>query len=1286
MSSTTRLNVYLSEPKGDEPSIIVPETGINSRDFMTAGMVVSGFLLTLLVAFLIFERVFKKKAQKNNKKQFKLQEKYPIFQKVKVALPVFAILSACAFAWFGSRVIFADSNDLELAIQSSPELNIEADILGTDEVSYIKDTVTIMQDSNYGYTLYLNVDNTNLVHNEDPSSVIPSLSQAGPLQNNTFGYSLTDPGESAATAEWNPVHLENERDVLVEVANTEAPVHAGDTIDVYYAVRSSDLKAGVYSTNLIYTAVSHMELKMQEMTTEVCNMLKPGIRYQFEDTRDGKFYAVSKLDDGNCWMTSDLALELEEGVALTSEDTDLNSKTEWSPNRTTETYGPEGEDWYCYDEAACETTRSLMYEHEGEPHYYYNYYTAAANSVSYGDGAYDNLATAPDSICPKGWSLPDRRQYKNLISAYRADNFADVLMNAPIQFGVNGIVSGSNNTWTQQPDFVGYDGYYWGSQLSSNYATIFRINEWDAWETDNNAYQGASVRCVANLTMADIVYHANTSDSVLNMPSKERFTPNRNKEIVGTISDKKPTRSGYQFAGWAVSEEGKQSYNSGDEVVLKDSVLNLYAVWYKETSLTLQDVTQEYCANNIEIGKQYLFKDTRDNKEYSVSKYEDGNCWMSSNLDLDLTDGVPLSPDDTDIAEEWTPNITTQTEDGARWEYDESCIDNENCPTYSYTTDNDKDGNFYNVFAAYAGDVTLNEETNRFESGESSICPRGWFLAGDDNFGNLAKRYGLDLVEYEDDTSKPYNAIPFFTDSFVGFYDGLGYFHYEDRSKEPREPGETGFLKKVFDVDISLYQSLPTGYGFAFNEGEPYYVLGSGEQIDLTEDATALGLSGLSVRCITRFNQIDVTYSPETTDSVSDFPQNGTVESLDRYGKIKISDSKPKRDGYIFAGWSTEASTKLKYFPGEEFTTLSPKVVFRANWLKETDVQYMQDMETGNCSNLEAGVQYGLRDKRDEKLYSVAKLDDGQCWMTSDLALDLDKNVALTEDTTDLNNDPLSSSRSSWTPSRSTETLDGEEWEGCWGEEGCDQDNRSLKYGGSYYYSWYTATAGTGKYNATNTNATDSICPKGWHLPSKNTYWVLLDMFESANPDLSVPPFLMNYNGHREDWSVYGQGRKLGYWSATAAAWNSAAFALDGYKSENGRVRNVVDARSVEKDLNERSVLNPRGDIDYDLYKTYGLGVRCVANADFSSMITFDKNTEDEVSDLPVTQQFGGRHGIAYVTIPAEVPKREGYTFLGWSKTEYYDEWSGNKLYQPGEVCEIDSVKASLYAIWQIDN
>ena len=49
---------------------------------------------------------------------------------------------------------------------------------------------------------------------------------------------------------------------------------------------------------------------MQEMTSEVCASTATGVSAQLKDVRDNKYYWVTKLADGKCWMTQNLDLDL----------------------------------------------------------------------------------------------------------------------------------------------------------------------------------------------------------------------------------------------------------------------------------------------------------------------------------------------------------------------------------------------------------------------------------------------------------------------------------------------------------------------------------------------------------------------------------------------------------------------------------------------------------------------------------------------------------------------------------------------------------------------------------------------------------------------------------------------------------------------------------------------------------------------------------------------------------------------------------------------------------------
>ena len=84
----------------------------------------------------------------------------------------------------------------------------------------------------------------------------------------------------------------------------------------------------------------------------------------------------------------------------------------------------------------------------------------------------------------------------------------------------------------------------------------------------------------------------------------------------------------------------------------------------------------------------------------------------------------------------------------------------------------------------------------------------------------------------------------------------------------------------------------------------------------------------------------------------------------------------------------------------------------------------MQQMTSSVCSSASAGLEGRLKDTRDEKVYWVGKLPDGNCWMTQNLDLDLYANGAgreLTSADSDVTNDWISTTGASalWTTSSS---------------------------------------------------------------------------------------------------------------------------------------------------------------------------------------------------------------------------------------------------------------------------
>ena len=175
----------------------------------------------------------------------------------------------------------------------------------------------------------------------------------------------------------------------------------------------------------------------------------------------------------------------------------------------------------------------------------------------------------------------------------------------------------------------------------------------------------------------------------------------------------------------------------------------------------------------------------------------------------------------------------------------------------------------------------------------------------------------------------------------------------------------------------------------------------------------------------------------------------------------------------------------------------------------------MQDMNTGICESVAGSNESTtarLVDIRDNKLYYVTKLDDGHCWMTQNLDLDLSRSTTLTSETTDLNDNSLTGAYEngyaydsvsrviSWVPAESATTVNFEGTSvASWSNNGSNpprsanktDDNGMGHASLGNYYNWSAAIASnagtsfaTNTYNDVNNNPQNSICPKGWRLPT----------------------------------------------------------------------------------------------------------------------------------------------------------------------------------------------------------
>ena len=241
---------------------------------------------------------------------------------------------------------------------------------------------------------------------------------------------------------------------------------------------------------------------------------------------------------------------------------------------------------------------------------------------------------------------------------------------------------------------------------------------------------------------------------------------------------------------------------------------------------------------------------------------------------------------------------------------------------------------------------------------------------------------------------------------------------------------------------------------------------------------------------------------------------------------------------------------------GDYMATLKFMAVANPSGMRITDLEYMQDFTSlasidrhSVLSSMGLNEQYQLKDSRDNKKYWVSKLEtscdnpramsyvvDGdtvcyQVWMTQNLDLDLETTASsvavLNSDNTDINtcgdgiyatgysvvngkctftpsvatvNDVASTSNSNIIP-QSLDVGTAYYYPGdVAGENGalpasCPSDESCRHYLAGNYYNWTAAVASNNSaaQTANYTNASNSICPAGWGLPttatgSKNDY------------------------------------------------------------------------------------------------------------------------------------------------------------------------------------------------------
>jgi uncharacterized protein (TIGR02145 family) len=355
---------------------------------------------------------------------------------------------------------------------------------------------------------------------------------------NTWGYNAIE-GETAGTI-FSKVPINNRGDVIASNNFTNIKTD-NKTFTLSFAAHiGNDKPADTYENEITLSVISSpLEItgltslaNMQDMTSDVCMASEVGDSIQLKDTRDGKYYWVTKLADGKCWMTQNLDLDLLTSKTLTTADSDVpaagyrpaydtattassstiladnTGQRSWglgnyritNPNTSSDCGSKKGSAADCPSQFTAYTTPTTQ---NGDVNAHYilgNHYQW--NTATAGTGGTITSGQASGSICPKGWRLPTSNsggELETLVNKLGGTSTTNDITQAPF-YGVRGGYVNQDTSYLFSS--AGDYGLYWSSTpYSSNPNNAYRLDfhgiRYVYPFSSGGRSDGFSVRCIA---------------------------------------------------------------------------------------------------------------------------------------------------------------------------------------------------------------------------------------------------------------------------------------------------------------------------------------------------------------------------------------------------------------------------------------------------------------------------------------------------------------------------------------------------------------------------------------------------------------------------------------------------------------------------------------------------------------------------------------------------------------------------------------------------------------------
>ena len=407
--------------------------------------------------------------QKHSHKQLSIYQNFIFRPKYYKAftLGLFAFLCAYVVASTFTPVQTSDASTIEITnnttdyyirLTSADSLPMSVEASPSGQLAIAKDTLNIITNSPNGYKLYVSTSgNDNNIYQNGSSSTSSSgyfqattgnTSTPISLTQNTWGFALDKTSGTTESANFADVSKYSSTNPSVDSTWAAVPTFpnsnsakisetnsynspGGTDIDIFYGVNASTtLPDGSYTTELTYTAISEGVNRfptMQDFTAEQCYNMATNTSINLSDSRDDKYYRVTKMADGHCWMTDNLALDGTDAAGNVRVLTPSDSNVE--QNRT---LAPNIENGTAADASAIQISSSYANEVTSTcdatalPNCIVNTSTKYGNSYNWkaataGVGTPETTDNITESICPKGWQLPDMLgvySYSNLMLHY----------------------------------------------------------------------------------------------------------------------------------------------------------------------------------------------------------------------------------------------------------------------------------------------------------------------------------------------------------------------------------------------------------------------------------------------------------------------------------------------------------------------------------------------------------------------------------------------------------------------------------------------------------------------------------------------------------------------------------------------------------------------------------------------------------------------------------------------------------------------------------------------------